>query len=86
MPKIYVIDLITGAPTTDLAGTSGSGLGGGTSTGGGIGSGANGMLIGADRFVAVGNSIPTEIKVTFGDDTTKPSSASRAAAASRCSR
>ncbi|MFN8600454.1 MAG: PilC/PilY family type IV pilus protein [Candidatus Binatia bacterium] len=69
--KIYVIDPITGAPTTDLAGTSGSGLGGGTSTGGGIGSGANGMLIGADRFVAVGNSIPTEIKVTFGDDTTK---------------
>jgi type IV pilus assembly protein PilY1 len=69
--KIYVIDPLTGAPTLDLAGTGGEGLGGGSATGGGFGSGTSGALVSVDRFVAVGNSIPTEIKVTFGEDKTK---------------
>jgi len=69
--KIYVVDPLVGGPTTDLAGTSGGGLGGGASTGGGSGQGSNGALIAADRFVAVGQSIPTSLKVTFGNDETK---------------
>jgi type IV pilus assembly protein PilY1 len=69
--KAYVIDPLTGGPTFDLAGTTGGGLGGGEASGGGVGSGANGSLIAMGRFAAVGNSIPTEIKVTFGEDTTK---------------
>ena len=39
--------------------------------GGGFGSGASGALIAADRFVSVGQSIPTSLKVTFGDNETK---------------
>lgn len=69
--RIYVVDPLVGGPTTDLAGTSGGGLGGGTGTGGGIGSGSGGTLVSADRFVAVGQSIPTSLKVTFGDNETK---------------
>jgi type IV pilus assembly protein PilY1 len=69
--RIYVVDPLVGGPTTDLAGTSGGGLGGGTATGGGTGQGVNGALIAADRFVAVGQSIPTSLKVTFGDNETK---------------
>ena len=69
--RVYVVDPLVGGPTTDLAGTSGGGLGGGTSTGGGIGGGANGTLISTDRFVSVGQSIPTSLKVTFGDNETK---------------
>jgi hypothetical protein len=40
-------------------------------TGGGSGQGSNGALIAADRFVAVGQSIPSSLKVTFGDNETK---------------
>ncbi len=69
--KIYVVDPLVGGPTLDLAGTSGGGLGGGAAAGGGVGSGAGGALIATDRFVAVGQSIPTSLKVTFGDDETK---------------
>jgi type IV pilus assembly protein PilY1 len=64
--RIYALDPLTGNPTTDLAGTSGDGLGGG-----GTGTGGTGTLSASDRFVLVGNSIPTEIKVTFGEDQTK---------------
>jgi hypothetical protein len=66
-----VVDPLVGGPTTDLANTTGGGLGGGSSTGGGFGSGASGALIAADRFVSVGQSIPTSLKVTFGDNETK---------------
>lgn len=69
--RIYVVDPLVGGPTTDLAGTSGGGLGGGEGTGGGVGGGSGGALIAADRFVSVGQSIPTSLKVTFGDDETK---------------
>ena len=69
--RIYVVDPLVGGPTIDLAGTSGGGLGGGSGTGGGIGSGANGTLVSTDRFVSVGKSIPTSLKVTFGDNETK---------------
>ncbi|HYC22102.1 MAG TPA: PilC/PilY family type IV pilus protein, partial [Candidatus Bathyarchaeia archaeon] len=69
--KLYEVDPFLGGPTLDLAGTSGGGLGGGAGSGGGVGSGAGGALIAADRSVAVGNSIPTSIKVTFGDNETK---------------
>lgn len=68
--RIYVLDPRTGGPTVDLAGTSGGTLGGGGSGGPG-GSGPNGTLIAGDRFVAVGQSIPTSLKVTFGDNETK---------------
>ena len=66
-----MVDPLVGGPTTDLAGTSGGGLGGGAGTGGGVGSGVGGNLISTDRFVAVGQSIPTALKVTFGDNETK---------------
>jgi len=69
--RVYVVDPLVGGPTTDLAGTSGGGLGGGEGTGGGFGSGSGGALIAADRFVAIGQSIPTSLKVTFGDNETK---------------
>ncbi|MBY0280368.1 hypothetical protein K2Z84_33970 [Candidatus Binatia bacterium] len=69
--RVYVVDPLVGGPTTDLANTSGGGLGGGSSTGGGFGSGSSGVLIANDRFVAVGQSIPTSLKVTFGDNETK---------------
>jgi type IV pilus assembly protein PilY1 len=69
--RLYVVDPLVGGPTLDLAGTSGGGLGGGAGTGGGTGSGSGGILLTADRFVAVGNSIPTSLKVTFGDNETK---------------
>jgi type IV pilus assembly protein PilY1 len=69
--RAYVVDPLVGGPTTDLANTSGGGLGGGTASGGGYGSGASGILVAADRFVAVGQSIPTSLKVTFGDNETK---------------
>ncbi len=61
--RIYALNPLSGAPTLDLAGTGGSNLGGG-----GTGSGAGGLLTLADRFVLVGSSIPTEMKVTFGPD------------------
>jgi type IV pilus assembly protein PilY1 len=67
----YIIDPLNGGPTYDLAGTSGGGLGGGAATGGGVGSGGGGFLSIADRAIAIGNSIPTEVKVTFGDGSTK---------------
>src|SRR6185369_12983799 len=69
--RAYIVDPLNGGATFDLAGTSGGGLGGGASTGGGFGSGGGGVLIAADRAIAIGNSIPTEIKVTFGDGGTK---------------
>lgn len=65
--NIYVLDPRSGNPSADLAGTSGSELG----SGDGTGSGTGGTLTAGDRFVLVGNSIPTEIKVTFGPDNTK---------------
>ncbi len=65
--KIYVVDPLLGGPTLDLAGTSGGSLGGG----GGAGSGEGGTLTAGDRWVVVGQSIPTSLKVTFGDDETK---------------
>ena len=34
-------------------------------------SASSGALIAADRFVSVGQSIPTSLKVTFGDNETK---------------
>src|SRR5690606_39128395 len=64
--RIYVLDPLAGQPTLDLAGTSGGDLGSG-----GIGSGQNGSLSLGDRYVDVGHSIPTSLKVTFGDDETK---------------
>jgi type IV pilus assembly protein PilY1 len=69
--KIYVVDPLLGSPTKDLAGTSGGGLGGGAGAGGGVGTGPNGDLAIGDRWVIVGHSIPTSLKVTFGDDETK---------------
>ena len=69
--RIYVVDPLVGGPTTDLAGTTGGGLGGGEGTGGGFGGGSGGALISADRLVSVGQSIPTSLKVTFGDNETK---------------
>jgi type IV pilus assembly protein PilY1 len=65
--RIYVVNPLTGSPSLDLAGTSGGTLGNGAGTG----SGANGALTVGDRFVLVGQSIPTSLKVTFGDDETK---------------
>jgi hypothetical protein len=62
---------MNGGATLDLAGTSGGGLGGGAGTGGGVGSGQDGALVITDRAVNIGHSIPTEIKVTFGDGSTK---------------
>ncbi len=69
--RVYAVNPLNGNATLDLAGTSGGGLGGGAATGGGFGSGDGGSLTVFDRSVAVGNSIPTDIKVTFGDSTTK---------------
>jgi len=65
--RLYALSPLTGSPSLDLAGTSGGGLGDGS----GSGSGAGGILTGGDRFVLVGQSIPTSLKVTFGDDETK---------------
>jgi Tfp pilus tip-associated adhesin PilY1 len=65
--RLYAVNPLTGSPTFDLAGTSGGGLGDGS----GSGSGSGGTLSGGDRFVLVGQSIPTSLKVTFGDDETK---------------
>jgi type IV pilus assembly protein PilY1 len=65
--KIYVLNPLNGAPTLDLAGTSGGSLGDGS----GGGSGSGGLLVAEDRWVLVGQSIPTSLKVTFGDDETK---------------
>lgn len=65
--RIYAMNPLQGAPTLDLAGTSGAALGDGS--GGGTGSG--GDLVVEDRWVLVGQSIPTSLKVTFGDDETK---------------
>jgi type IV pilus assembly protein PilY1 len=65
--RIYVLDPLSGGATLDLAGTSGGGLGDGSGTG----SGDNGALTAADRAAVVGRSIPTSLKVTFGDDETK---------------
>ncbi|MFP6664883.1 MAG: PilC/PilY family type IV pilus protein [Deltaproteobacteria bacterium] len=65
--KIYVLNPLNGAPTLDLAGTSGGNLGDGS----GVGSGSGGVLVPEDRWVLVGQSIPTSLKVTFGDDETK---------------
>lgn len=64
--RIYIVDPLLGQPTLDLAGTSGGTLGGG-----GTGSGSGGTLTLGDRFVVVGQSIPTSLKVTFGDNETK---------------
>jgi type IV pilus assembly protein PilY1 len=69
--RLYVLDPLLGGPTFDLASTTGGGLGGGESTGGGFGSGSGGELIAADRFAVVGSSIPTSLKVTFGNDEAK---------------
>ena len=65
--RIYLINPLNGAPTLDLAGTSGGNLGDGS----GLGSGPDGDLLVSDRWVLVGQSIPTSLKVTFGDDETK---------------
>ena len=65
--RIYLLNPLNGAPTLDLAGTSGSTLGDGSGTG----SGPEGGLTVSDRWVLVGQSIPTSLKVTFGDDETK---------------
>lgn len=65
--KLYALSPLTGSPSFDLAGTSGGSLG----DGGGSGSGSGGTLTANDRFVLVGQSIPTSLKVTFGDDETK---------------
>ncbi|MDG2303701.1 MAG: PilC/PilY family type IV pilus protein [Candidatus Binatia bacterium] len=65
--RLYAMSPLTGSPSFDLAGTSGGGLGDGS----GEGSGAGGILTTNDRFVLVGQSIPTSLKVTFGDDETK---------------
>jgi Tfp pilus tip-associated adhesin PilY1 len=65
--KIYVLNPLNGAPTLDLAGTSGGSLGDGS----GGGSGPGGLLVAEDRWVLVGQSIPTSLKVTFGDNETK---------------
>jgi type IV pilus assembly protein PilY1 len=64
--RIYVVDPLLGQPTLDLAGTTGGGLGSG-----GTGSGTGGLLALGDRYVNVGQSIPTSLKVTFGDNETK---------------
>jgi hypothetical protein len=69
--RIYLLDPLVGGPTFDLAGTSGAGLGGGEAGGGGVGSGPGGDLAAGDRAVVVGRSIPTSLKVTFGDDEAK---------------
>lgn len=66
--RLYLLDPLLGGPTTDLAGTSGSGLGGGTAGGGGIGSGTGGQLAAGDRSVVVGGGIATPLRVTFGND------------------
>lgn len=65
--RIYAMNPLNGSPTLDLAGTSGAALGDGSSGG----SGGSGELIADDRWVLVGQSIPTSLKVTFGDDETK---------------
>lgn len=65
--RLYALSPLTGSPSADLAGTSGGDLGNGS----GSGSGAGGLLTIGDRFVLVGQSIPTSLKVTFGDDETK---------------
>jgi type IV pilus assembly protein PilY1 len=65
--RIYLLNPLNGAPTLDLAGTSGGNLGDGS----GAGSGPDGDLTAGDRSVVVGQSIPTSLKVTFGDDETK---------------
>ncbi|MBM4265282.1 MAG: hypothetical protein FJ144_01500 [Deltaproteobacteria bacterium] len=65
--RVYVVNPLTGSPSFDLAGTSGGNLGNGSGSGSGVG----GALTAGDRFVIVGQSIPTSLKVTFGDDETK---------------
>lgn len=65
--RLYALSPLTGSPSLDLAGTSGATLGDGSGTG----SGSGGILTTNDRFVLVGQSIPTSLKVTFGDDETK---------------
>ena len=65
--KVYLLNPLNGSPTLDLAGTSGGSLGNGESGG----SGPDGTLTAADRWVLVGQSIPTSLKVTFGTDETK---------------
>lgn len=65
--RLYALSPLTGSPSFDLAGTSGGSLGDGS----GGGSGTGGTLTTGDRFVLVGQSIPTSLKVTFGDDETK---------------
>jgi type IV pilus assembly protein PilY1 len=64
--RIYIVDPLLGQPTLDLAGTTDEDLGSG-----GAGSGEGGLLTLGDRFVIIGNSIPTSLKVTFGDNETK---------------
>lgn len=65
--KVYLLNPLNGSPTLDLAGTSGGSLGNGEVGG----SGPDGTLAAADRWVLVGQSIPTSLKVTFGTDETK---------------
>jgi len=69
--RLYMLDPLTGSPTRELPGTSGSTLGGGSGVGGGTGSGGGGALTVADRSAVIGNSLPTGLRVTFGANGTK---------------
>lgn len=68
--RLYVVDPLTGSPTRDLAGTSGSNLGGGST--GGSGSGGGGAtLVASDRSALIGSGLSTGLRVAFGADGTK---------------
>ncbi|MFM8409164.1 MAG: hypothetical protein ACKOCT_02725, partial [Alphaproteobacteria bacterium] len=69
--RLYVVDPTTGSPTRDLAGTSGSNLGGGSSGGSGGGGSGGGTLVASDRSAVIGSGLSTGLRVVFGSNGTK---------------
>ncbi|MBU6282402.1 hypothetical protein KGQ64_09195 [bacterium] len=69
--RLYVVDPLTGSPTRDLPGTSGSNLGGGASGGTGSGTGGGANLTASDRSAVIGSGLSTGLRVAFGANGTK---------------
>jgi len=67
--RLYLVDPITGGPTRDLPGTSGSNLGGGAS--GGTGGGGSTSLTATDRSAVIGSGLSTGLRVAFGSNGTR---------------
>jgi len=70
--RLWVVDPLTGSPTWDLPGTSGSNLGGGAPGGAGGGAGGGGTtLTSGDRSAVIGSGLSTGLRVAFGPNGTK---------------